>query len=317
MDDFICECKSIADGLGCKFGVDSAKTLTTFKGGGNACVFYPGCESEFVEIYKAVALDIAEPCVLGGGSDTVIADGLCKTPVISSRGLNGVLIKDGKAYAGSGAYIGAVMKKFRENGLGGFEFLCGVPLTVGGAVRMNASAFSTETADYIDEIRVLKRDCGNTDKPYNADMIADNGRSANKTAYSIVTLKREDLNFSYRNGVRDVVLGATLSAGCKSAEESVALASRYAKARAAKQPKFPSCGSVFKNGEVPSGKLIEECGLKGTRAGGAQISELHANFIVNTSGATADDFISLVRLAEESVYNKFGVKLEREFVYLE
>lgn len=296
MDDFICRCKSIADRLGCKFGVDSAKTLTTFMGGGNACVFYPGCESEFAELYAAVASDIAEPYVLGGGSDTVIADGLCKTPVISTRRLNEVLIKDGKAYVGSGAYINAVMKKFRENGLGGFEFLCGVPLTVGGAVRMNASAFSTETADYLDEIRVLKCDC---DK------------------YIAITLKREEIDFGYRRGVDRPVLGATLLSGCDSVKESEKLAARYKSFRAERQPRFPSCGSVFKNGEVPSGKLIEECGLKGARAGGAQISELHANFIVNTGGATANDFISLVRLAEESVYNKFGVTLEREFIYLE
>ena len=77
---------------------------------------------------------------------------------------------------------------------------------------------------------------------------------------------------------------------------------------AGKQPKYPSCGSVFKNGAVASGKLIEDCGLKGTRCGGAEISALHGNFIVNIGGATAADFMTLVRLAGDKVLEKYGIQ---------
>lgn len=296
MDDFICECKSIADKLKCEFSTDSARTLTTFRGGGSACVFYPRCESEFIDVYATVGERLKEPFVLGGGSDTVIADGLCKTPVVSTKRLSGVRYADGRVYAGSGAQLMAVTRKFREMGLCGLEFLCGVPLSVGGALRMNAGAFGKSAGDCALEIRILAKDGENN--------------------FRALTKRREELDLGYRRGVSGIILGATFVGESGSEEKSLLLAKEYLNARAKKQPKYPSCGSVFKNGEKPSGALIEGCGLKGARIGGAQISSLHANFIVNRGGATGTDFITLAELAEQSVLDRYGVKLEREFVYL-
>ncbi|MDE6303012.1 MAG: hypothetical protein K2M36_05445, partial [Clostridia bacterium] len=181
------------------------------------------------------------------------------------------------------------------------DFLAGVPATVGGAIRMNAGAFAEQTLDYVREIRFLRLD-----------------RLKHGEYCDTVTINAENENtfFGYRQGVRNIVLGAVFEGKQMSAEESLARAREYAAKRTAKQPKLPSCGSVFKNGAVPSGKLIDECGLKGTHIGGAQISEMHANFIVNTGGATAKDFMLLVKLCEEKVKEKFGITLEREFVYL-
>ena len=80
---------------------------------------------------------------------------------------------------------------------------------------------------------------------------------------------------------------------------------------------MPSLGSVFKNGKIPSGKLIDDCGLKGVRIGGAQVSQKHANFIVNTGGASAKDYLALAALCKKEVFEKFGILLEEEFVTIE
>lgn len=301
MCDLIYECTCIAKAVGCDFRAVGADEITTFKGGGTACVFYPGDEESFISVYRVLAREIEKPFILGGGSDTVIADGLCRVPIISTERLNSISVKDGKAYAGAGARVSDVTRAFRKKSLGGFEFLSGVPLSVGGAVRMNAGAFESKTADYIEEVRVLR---------------LNGAKSAENTDFTVETLSAENLDFGYRHGADEIVLSAVLKADSIDAEESKARARKYLALRAKKQPKFPSCGSVFKNGEAPSGKLIDDCGLKGVRLGGAQISELHGNFIVNRGGATGADFMSLVRLAEYCVYAKFGVRLEREFVYL-
>ena len=301
MLDLIYECMCIAKATECEFHAVGADMLTTFKGGGTACVFYPQDEESFINVYRVLDREIEKPFILGGGSNTVIADGLCRVPIISTAGLNSISVKDGKAYVGAGARISDVTRAFRKQNLGGFEFLNGVPLTVGGAVRMNAGAFDMQTSDYVEEVRILK---------------LKDAKSAENADFSAETVNAKKLGFGYRHGIEDIVLSAVLKADKIDAEESKARAKKYLASRAKKQPKFPSCGSVFKNGEVPSGKLIDECGLKGVKLGGAQISEMHGNFIVNIGGATATDFMSLVRLAEYLVYAKFGVRLQREFVYL-
>ena len=297
MRDIISRFGHIADIADCGFNVVGADKLTTFKGGGSAFVFAPYDIAMFVRIYGELTAQGYCPYILGAGSNTVIADGVINTPVISTRLLCGTEYVHGLLYAECGVRLSDVTKIFRQNGYGGFEFLSGVPATVGGAVKMNASAFLSQTADNVCEITVLTLDNGKTD---------------------IITLDGADIGFAYRKGVDGIVLSAKLKADTSlNKAASRELSRRYLAQRRAKQPMLPSCGSVFKNGVQPSGRLIEECGLKGRRSGGAQISEKHANFIVNTGDATASDFMSLVRLCESSVYEKFGLKLEREFVYLE
>ena len=115
-------------------------------------------------------------------------------------------------------------------------------------------------------------------------------------------------------GVVDgIVLGAKLKLERVDKSASLERAREYLSMRRAKQPIEPSLGSVFKNGDIPAGKLIEECGLKGTQIGGAKISEKHANIIVNTGGATVSDYLALVKLCEIEVKTKFNIQLEREF----
>ena len=314
-------CGEIATECGAEFQVQTANVLTTFKGGGSACVFAPECEDEFVKVYSAFARRGIKAFILGGGSNVILADGLCRLPIICTKRLSGIEACGDGVYAECGARICDVTAALRASGMGGFEFLSGVPATVGGAVRMNAGAFNSQTADYIKEIRVLRLDCdGNgiaaSDGIADCDVATECDIALNGSAWKVATVSRDKLNLGYRQGVDAIILGATITGREMEYDKSVELSKRYLAIRAAKQPKYPSCGSVFANGEIPSGKLIEECGLKGTRIGGAMISDMHGNFIVNVGGGTADDFMSLVKLCENEVREKFGISLKREFVYL-
>lgn len=297
----ICICQEVADECGVECKIMTASALTTFKGGGSVYAFTPESEDEFVKIYSAFAGRGIKAFILGGGSNVILADGFCRVPIICTKRLNGIRVCGDGVYAECGARICDVTAALRECGMGGFEFLSGVPATVGGAVRMNAGAFNTQTADNIKQVRILSHKCD------------DNGTC---TDCAVETVSCNKLDFGYRRGIDAIILGATITGREMEYDKSVELSKRYLSIRAAKQPKYPSCGSVFANGEIPSGKLIEECGLKGVRVGGAMISEMHGNFIVNIGGATANDFMSLVKLCEKEVYAKFGISLKREFVYL-
>lgn len=297
MSNLYYACALTAELSGCSFKIANAAELTTFKGGGDGFVFEPKDEDEFAEVYRSLTVLGHKPFILGSGSDVIMADGFCGTPIICVKKLKNLKFEDGCVYAQCGAKIADVAAMFRKHGSGGFEFLCGVPATVGGAVHMNAGAFASQTADHIEQLRILSVDCDTND-------------------YKIKVLSHDETQFSYRSGFDGIVLGAKLKPNGMTAEESSRLAKRYMSYRARRQPKLPSCGSVFKNSGTFAGKLIEDCGLKGARCGGAQISDVHANFIVNTGGATAANFMELVRLCEREAHDKFGAELEREFVYL-
>ncbi len=302
------------------YTLKSACELTTFKGGGKACVFTPRTESELTRLYRHFLRYGVCPFILGGGSDVILADGLCASPVISTKGLDGIEIHGNKVIAGSGARISDVITNMREHSLGGLEFMTGVPATVGGIVHMNAGAFGAQTADYVHKIRVLNSDyvncayIGDINSNHSRGDIISGGDVENLCA--IAEFDVGECGFGYRKGAGGVILGAVFEGKSVSAQESRKTASEYLGLRLAKQPRQPSCGSVFKNGEIPSGKLIDGCGLRGTRVGGAMISELHGNFIVNVGGATAKDFMTLVGLCEIEVFAKYGVRIQREFVYV-
>lgn len=304
----------------CAYSLKSAAELTSFKGGGEAYVFTPRSEGEFARLYRHFRRDGVLPFILGGGSDVILADGLCALPIISAKGLDKIEIRGHDVIVGSGARISDVIAEMREHDLGGLEFMTGVPATVGGMLHMNAGAFGAQTADYVRKIRVLNCDCAicerkDVNKPHDIRDSVNAGGEEDDLA-EITELDIAECGFEYRKGARGVISGAVFEGVCMSAEESVKIASDYLKLRLSKQPRQPSCGSVFKNGAQPSGKLIDGCGLRGVREGGAEISKVHGNFIVNTGGATAKDFMTLVELCEREVFAKYGVRLQREFVYV-
>lgn len=284
--------------IACRKGV-KAEQISTFKGGGEIeTLIEPQSTDDFVRIVDELYKQGYKPFILGGGSNVIVADGTIHTPVLSTAGLRALRVCSGKICAEAGVKLSDAIALGRENGLGGLEFLCGVPCSVGGALKMNAGAFGCQMADYIDEITLLTLDSDD-----------------NCWKESVIT--HRNIDFGYRTGARGIVLAARLRMLPMSREESLASGNVRLKQRIYKQPQFPSCGSVFKNGAYPSALLIDKCGLKGRRAGGAEISEKHANFIVNKSNATAFDFLELVELCERAVQDRFGIALQREFVLLE
>jgi len=258
-------------------------------------------------LVTAVTADEASHCVafcaehglaltpLGGGFNTLVRD----------EGVDGIVLltgklralnwePDGALRAEAGVSHSQVMRACIERGRSGLEFGAGIPGTVGGWVAMNAGVPAREVRDALLDAEVATLDRGR------------------------VRLAAERLDFVYRNA-RGLSAGAVLLSArfrtepAPSAGVRAAIDEHISRRRATQPLDLPSCGSVFKNppGEH-AGQLIEQCGLKGEREGGAQISCVHANFIVNRGGARASDVLALIERAREGVRSQTGIELETE-----
>jgi UDP-N-acetylenolpyruvoylglucosamine reductase len=201
---------------------------------------------------------------------------------------------DGRVEAGAGLRLKELCGLAAARGLRGFEFLEGIPGTLGGALRMNAGAMGGWMFDLVDAVRLALRDG------------------------TVRTLRRHELHVAYRDcrELADAVaLGAVLrpiSAGVPTAEIQAQIAS-FQMRRQATQPRDPSAGCMFKNPPNDSaGRLIDSLGLKGERVGDAEVSPVHANFIVNRGRATAADVLALMRRVRERVKAAHGIELEPE-----
>lgn len=229
------------------------------------------------------------------------------------RGFDGVLINLGKEFdyiereeegvikAGGALSISRLVNQATEWRLGGCEFLSGIPGSFGGAVFMNAGVRDVNDRNEKREVRDIILD---------VDVIDLKGKKAE-------TLKKEDLNFAYRSSGLEgrCLLGARIRLKKDKTSAIINRTRSFMKKRCWIQKlQFPSAGSVFKNPHTakPAGELIERCHLKGRRIGGAEISRIHANFIVNIGGATSKDVLGLIDLARDSVRDKFNIDLELE-----
>ena len=236
---------------------------------------------------------------IGAGSNLLIADAGLDGLTLCTRRLQGSSLDSGSGLieAEVGEPIPTLARRAARAGLRGLEWSVGIPGTVGGAVVMNAGAQGGCTAEWLDSIEVL--DPGRPDAPFR--------------------LMASDLAFAYRHSRLQeeplVVLSARfqLDAGHDPAEV-MARTSSNLHSRTSTQPyKQPSCGSVFRNPEPrKAGQLIESLGLKGLQVGGAQVSTLHANFIVNTGGALASDIRALIQTIQERVRQSHGIPLITE-----
>ena len=269
-------------------------TVCTYKTGGNAEYFCDAAsEDDIKEALKFAQDNRLELILLGGGYNVLVADSGVKGLVLCTAGLNSyILKKDDSIYAGAGVTIDKLAEWTCENGLAGFAELSGIPGTVGGAVRMNAGAFTTEIKDVALSVDVMSLD-GVT-----------------------LTIKAADAGFGYRKAenIKGIILGADFRAEKGCAEELKHRRCEILAKRAEKQPlDYPSCGSVFKRPEGNyAGTLIEKCGLKGYSIGGAEVSDKHANFILNKGNATSNDIYSLMCHVRDTVEQKTGIRLEME-----
>jgi UDP-N-acetylmuramate dehydrogenase len=232
--------------------------------------------------------------ILGAGSNLLVADKGVRAVVCRLRApsFSRVSFRSREVTAGAGCMLSALVREAAQRGDAGLEFLAGIPGTVGGAVMMNAGAWGRCIGDVARRVTVM-------------DMRGQ-----------IRVLEAGDIRWKYRDsGLGNVVVLEAVFALRRSTPARVrAKMLEYAKKRKVSQDlRFPSAGSVFRNPEDDAaGRLIDACGLKGTRQGGASISPVHANFIVNTGRATAHDVMLLMQKARRAVRAKFGVTLEAE-----
>ena len=269
---------------------------TTFKIGGPADYFVSVTKEE--EVYDAIswAKENSIPyMVIGNGSNMLVSD----------KGIRGLVIEVGKnfcdvrcdgekIYAEAGALLSRVAKMAMNESLTGMEEVSGIPGTVGGAVYMNAGAYGGEISSCIESVRYLDADG------------------------QIKTATAEECGFGYRTSIFETkdktVLSVVFRLKKGNIDEIKEKMADYTNRRKTKQPlSFPSAGSTFKRPEgYFAGALIEDAGLKGYTVGKAQISELHAGFVINLGGATAEDVMGVIRHVQKVVKEKYGVSLEPE-----
>nr|WP_159722249.1 UDP-N-acetylmuramate dehydrogenase [Enterococcus sp. CSURQ0835] len=232
--------------------------------------------------------------VLGNASNLIVRDGGIRGIVIMLTDMTEIKAAGNLVTAQAGAKLIDTTYVALDHSLAGFEFACGIPGSIGGAVFMNAGAYDGQLQDVFQSAEIL---------------LADG---------TIETWTSEQMNFAYRHSaVQDqpaIVLSATFELTLGDHDQIEKRMTELTELRQLKQPlEYPSCGSVFKRpvGHF-TGKLIQEAGLQGLKWGGAQISEKHAGFIVNIDHATATDYIELIAHIQQVIKEKFDVTLETE-----
>ncbi|HEX2292421.1 MAG TPA: UDP-N-acetylmuramate dehydrogenase [Gaiellaceae bacterium] len=269
--------------------------FTTLGTGGPARWFAkPETLDELIGALAWAAERDAEVAVVGLGSNLLVADEGVDGLVLKLAGeLAAAEVDGGVLRAGGGAPLAVCLHRARAAGLGGLEFACAIPGTVGGGVWMNAGAYGGDIAGVLE--RALVADASGAEWRTPAELGLEYRRS------------------SLRNG--EVVARAEFRLAPRPVEEIKAIVSELQATRKAAQPTNKrTFGSVFKNPdhELSAGRMLEACGLRGHRIGGAQISPRHANFIENADGATSADAIALMAEARRRAREEFGVELEHE-----
>ncbi len=273
----------------------SFKSLTTFKTGGIAkYVISPSNIDNLKYVLKILKENEVPFKVFGNGSNILVSDNDYDGVIIKLNLLNEIKNEDEIFTVEAGYSMMKLAIDCSKSGYSGLEWACGIPGTIGGAVYMNAGAYKASLSDILISVKVL-------DEKYN-----------------IKEYKKDELEYSYRSSIfmkkEWIILSATLKLEKKDTELIMNIVNDRKERRITSQPlSFPSAGSVFRNPEGDfAGRLIEECHLKGQMIGGAQISDKHANFIINRESATSSDIKELMDLAIEEVNDKFKIKLKVE-----
>ncbi|MBN3039285.1 MAG: UDP-N-acetylmuramate dehydrogenase [Candidatus Omnitrophica bacterium] len=269
---------------------------TTLNVGGPAAVWIEPHDVEELGLTLSHCVKNRLPyMIIGKGSNLLVGDQGFKGAMLSLNA--GIFAKmefrGNHIRCGAGVALSRLLRECQRRGLGGLEFLAGVPATVAGALIMNAGSKDKYIGRYVESVTVMDE------------------------KERVRTLNKDRLKFGYRrsNLSKFVVLEATLKL-IKKDPQKIKKESLYFLERKKKTQdlSFRSAGCIFKNPQhrLSAAAMIDACGLKSRRRGGAEISTKHANYIINRSGATAEDLLYLIKLAQKQVKNKFGVKLEPE-----
>lgn len=289
----------LSEGDGDVLPDESLSRHTTLRIGGPARFYCRVRTEEGLSRVLQAARERDEPlALLGMGSNVLAADEGFPGWVVRLEGdFVRVVVEGDRLTAGGGAVLGGVCAAAARAGLSGLEPISGIPSSIGGAVRINAGAYGGEIFDVLETVRLVARDGARRqiagseiEHGYRWTRLCETGEIVSEATLRLTPAPREEIDAKTRT-VADKRRGAL--------------------------PGEPNAGSIFKNptGDY-AGRLVEACGLKGERRGGAVISERHANVIVNRGGARATEVVELMRLMRDSVREKFGVTLSPEVEFL-
>jgi len=287
---------------------ESMKKHTTFRIGGEAACYVKIESAEQLaavwrclqNLHKEGVVSESIPVlVLGNGSNLLVSDeGFSGVVLEICEKMNQIRVEGNRLVAEAGALMSKIARVAYENGLTGFEFAAGIPGTIGGGVVMNAGAYGGELKQVITSVKVMN----------------DHGE--------ILELDNEQMEFGYRTSIVKkqplIIVEATIELKEGNKEEIRAHMEDLAFRRKEKQPlEFPSAGSTFKRPQgYFAGELIMKAGLRGYRVGGAQVSEKHCGFVINTGDASAEDVQCLMEHVQKTVWETFGVHLEPEVIVI-
>ncbi|WP_042356332.1 UDP-N-acetylmuramate dehydrogenase [Bacillus rubiinfantis] len=270
---------------------------TTIKIGGPAALFIePSSIEKLQKVMGVIKKHGINWRAIGRGSNLLVSDkGIDGVVIKLGAGINGLEINGTEITVGGGYSLVSLATLISRKGLSGLEFASGIPGSVGGAVYMNAGAHGSDISKVLTKAHIL---------------FADG---------TMEWLSNTEMDFSYRTSVLQkkrpgIVVEAVFQLSEGNREEIVALMQKNKDYRKVTQPwNYPCAGSIFRN-PLPNfaGKLIESAGLKGHRIGGAEISTMHGNFIVNAGNATANDVLALIDHVKDTIFNLYGVKMETE-----
>ena len=294
------------------------KNYTTYKIGGLAKYFFIAkTKEELIEALKQAKQQELSVFILGGGSNLLISDEGFKGLVIKID-ISGVDLMENKVIVGAGENASNLSHDFAKKGLSGLEWTSGMPGSIGGAIYGNAQAFGGKTSHIVESVEAV-----------------------NKKTLEIKKFSNKECQFSLKNSLfkqnKDlIIVSAVLELKRQDAKEIEDKIKEFLDYRKTHHPlNFPSAGSTFvnpeivikdkkilekfpelvehnKKGVIPVGYMVEKCGLSGKKIGNAQISEKHANFIINLGGAKAEDVLALINLVKSEVKKTFGISIETE-----
>ncbi len=271
---------------------DFAKHSTIGCGGFAKASYYPKTEGEVKTLLFHLKNEVI---VVGNLSNVLPLEGVTRKAVLCTKKLTKIRETEEGVFVSAGVTSAALLRYMQETGFSGAEFFAGIPCTLGGMLYMNGGAGGRYVSDIVKSVRVIRDG-------------------------EIVDLPVEKCGYSYKNSVfmrtNDVILGGVLHLEKRDKQTVEDEIHKWLKRRA-HLPKGRSMGCVFKNPQgISAGSLIENAGLKGFRYGGAKVSELHANFIINDQNATAQEIRALIQIIKNAVYTQCGVRLEEEIRYI-
>lgn len=263
-------------------------------------LIFPKNIEELKEILFIIRKNNYKYYILGNGSNVIFKNEYFNGIIIKLDKFNKIDISGDIVSCGCGVSLMKLSRSTINENLSGLEFAYGIPGLVGASVAMNAGAYNEELSNYLIDVEVIDKDL------------------------RLKKIKKEDLDFSYRNSLlknnKDfIVVNCTFKLNYGNKEDMMEIVNKRQKKRLETQPlEYPSAGSVFRNPDgMYAGELIEKCGFKGFNINGAEVSEKHANFIINKGSAKGKDIIKLIDLIQDKVKENYNVDLYLEQIIVD